>query len=134
MSKLFPKGTLVISIAATIGAVGILTFDSCMPDSLVGITPREGIGDSEYLYYLLTFVRDHLESIAPQMAQANLKLPLLEPLAIPLPPLDVQRHIVARLSERMASVDRLCRVLQEQLDVINKLPAGLLRRAFNGEL
>jgi type I restriction enzyme S subunit len=37
VSKLFPKGTLVISIAATIGAVGILSFDACMPDSLVAI-------------------------------------------------------------------------------------------------
>ena len=53
VSKMFPKGTLVISIAASIGAVGILGFDSCMPDSLVGITPRTDLSDSEFLYYML---------------------------------------------------------------------------------
>jgi type I restriction enzyme S subunit len=39
VSRLFSIGTIVISIAATIGAVGILSFDSCMPDSLVGLKP-----------------------------------------------------------------------------------------------
>jgi type I restriction enzyme S subunit len=60
VSKMFPRGTLVISIAATIGAVGILTFDACMPDSLVGFTPRQGISDTEFLYYVLLFSGKHL--------------------------------------------------------------------------
>ena len=134
VSKMFPKGTLVISIAASIGAVGILGFDSCMPDSLVGITPRAGLGDSEYLYYWLSFAREHLESIAPQMAQANLKLGMLNPLELPIPPLAVQRRIAAQLSSQMASAERLRRTLAKQLDAINTLPSALLRRAFSGEL
>jgi type I restriction enzyme, R subunit len=48
LSKKFPKGTVLISIAATIGAVGILDFDCCVPDSIVGVTPGEGL-DSEFL-------------------------------------------------------------------------------------
>ena len=134
VSKVFPKGTLVITIAATIGAVGILSFDSCMPDSLVGITPKEGVSETEYLYYLLVFARDHLESIAPQMAQANLKLGLLEPLEIPLPPLSEQQRIVAVLNEQVVAAERTRKALEEQLDTMNKLPAALLRRAFSGEL
>ena len=134
VSKMFPKGTLVITIAATIGAVGILSFDSCMPDSLVAITPREGVSDTEYLYYLLMFVREHLESIAPQMAQANLKLGLLEPLEIPAPPLFEQQRIVAMLTEQIAAAEQTHGAVEEQLDTINKLPAALLRRAFSGEL
>ena len=73
VSKMFPKGTLVITIAATIGAVGILGFDYCLPDSLVGITPRAGMSDTDFLYYVLLFVRGHLKSLAPAMAQPNLK-------------------------------------------------------------
>jgi len=37
ISKLFKKGTIVISIAGNIGDVGILDFDSCFQDSIVGI-------------------------------------------------------------------------------------------------
>jgi type I restriction enzyme S subunit len=134
VSKMFPKGTLVITIAATIGAVGILTFDSCMPDSLVGITPRTGMSDTEFLYYVLLFVRGHLKSLAPQMAQPNLKLELLNPLMVPVPPLPDQQRIAAMVNEQMASAERARKAIEEELDTINKLPAALLRRAFNGEL
>ncbi len=51
-----------------------------------------------------------------------------------LPPLPDQRRIASQLSAQMASTERLRQTLAEQLDAINKLPAALLRRAFNGEL
>jgi type I restriction enzyme, S subunit len=95
VSKMFPKGTLIITIAATIGAVGILTFDSCMPDSVVAITPKEGVSDTEFLYYLLLFLRKEVKAKATQSAQANINLELLEPIEIPLPPLAEQKRIVA---------------------------------------
>jgi hypothetical protein len=38
ISKMFPKGTIVMTIAANIGYVGLLDFDSAFTDSLVGIT------------------------------------------------------------------------------------------------
>jgi type I restriction enzyme S subunit len=53
---------------------------------------------------------------------------------IPVPPLAGQRRIAAQLSSQMASAERLRQMLADQLDAINKLPAALLRRAFNGEL
>jgi type I restriction enzyme S subunit len=95
VSKMFPKGTLIITIAATIGAVGILTFDSCMPDSLVAITPKEEVSDTEFLYYLLLFLRKEVKARATQSAQANINLELLEPIEIPLPPLAEQKRIAA---------------------------------------
>ncbi len=52
----------------------------------------------------------------------------------PLPPLAEQRRIADRLTEQMAAAERLRQRLEEQLDLINKLPAALLRQAFSGEL
>jgi len=40
-SKLWKKGTLCITIAANIAKTGILTFDSCFPDSVVGFVPNK---------------------------------------------------------------------------------------------
>lgn len=34
----------------------------------------------------------------------------------------------------MAEAERTRKALDQQLDTLNKLPAALLRRAFNGEL
>ena len=55
-------------------------------------------------------------------------------LEIPLVPLPEQRRIVAILNEQMAEAERARKSIEEELDTINKLPAALLRRAFNGEL
>ena len=40
-SKLWPKGTLCITIAANIAKTGVLTFDACFPDSIVGISVQK---------------------------------------------------------------------------------------------
>src|ERR1043166_7765133 len=60
ISRKFPRGTVLISIAATIGAVGILDFDCRVPDSIVGVTAFSDI-DSDFLYHYLGYVRTHLE-------------------------------------------------------------------------
>jgi type I restriction enzyme S subunit len=74
ISKLFPTGTLVVSIAATIGAVGILQFDAGFPDSLVGITADPSQVEPGFLYWQLCYLREHLETIAPAAAQKNINL------------------------------------------------------------
>ena len=40
-SRMWPKGTLCITIAANIAKTGILTFDACFPDSVVGFSPNK---------------------------------------------------------------------------------------------
>ena len=40
-SRLWPKGTLCITIAANIADTAILGFDACFPDSIVGFTPNQ---------------------------------------------------------------------------------------------
>jgi len=53
---------------------------------------------------------------------------------IPLPPLEEQKRIAVILNEQMAAGERLRKAIEEELEAINRLPAALLRRAFNGEL
>ena len=97
ISRKFPKGTLLVSIAATIGAVGILDFDCCVPDSIVAITPDTSL-DSEYTYHYLGYVRSHLERVAPQSAQKNINLRILTELPVPAPAPAEQRRPVASCS------------------------------------
>jgi type I restriction enzyme S subunit len=109
ISRKFPKGTLLVSIAATIGAVGILDFDCCVPDSIVAITPKPGL-DSEYIYHYLGYVRSHLERVAPQSAQKNINLRILTELPVPAPPLPEQRRIVGYLDGLAGQVAALARL------------------------
>ncbi len=131
VSKMFPVGTLVISIAANIGGVGMLTFDSCMTDSLVGIQGKNGEADNRFLYFVLRHLRPYLQSIAPHMAQANLSIALLGPVEISLPPLAEQHKVAARLDAEFTAARSLCETLESRLAEIELLPATLLRSAFS---
>lgn len=85
-SKIWPAGTLCITIAANIAKTGILTFDACFPDSVVGFTstPEKTL----YVKFILDFLQEILEASAPQSAQKNINLNILRNLAIPSPELE----------------------------------------------
>jgi type I restriction enzyme, S subunit len=133
ISKKFTRGTVLISIAATIGAVGILDFDCCVPDSIVAAIPKEGT-DSEFVYHYLRFLRTHLETIAPQSAQKNINLAILTTLPFPQTPLPEQRRIVANLDGLQAKVDQVKRLQAESAAELDALLPAILDRAFKGQL
>ena len=133
ISKKFRKGTLLISIAATIGAVGILDFDCCVPDSIVGVTPKRE-SDGEFIYHFLLYARAHLERVAPQSAQKNINLKILSTLPVPHASPEEQRRIVAKLDALQAKVDELKRLQAETQAELDALLPSILDRAFKGEL
>ena len=133
ISKKFPRGTVLISIAATIGAVGVLDFDCCVPDSIVGVIPGDGL-DSEFIYYYLGYLRQHLEEIAPQSAQKNINLQILSKLPVPQLTLSEQRRIVEELDALQAEEDALKRLQAETAAELDALLPSILDKAFKGEL
>ncbi|MCK9631366.1 MAG: restriction endonuclease subunit S [Methanoregula sp.] len=130
ISKMFPKGTIVISIAANIGDTAILDFDSCFPDSVVGISPDTRKGTVEFFEMMLRFYKEHLWNLAPETAQRNINLKILSKLDVIVPPLALQQQF-ARVVERVE------RIREQQVasgKEIEGLCEGLMARAFAGEL
>ncbi|MCS6267909.1 MAG: restriction endonuclease subunit S [Vampirovibrio sp.] len=110
-SKLFPKNTLCITIAANIGESAILKYPACFPDSIVGFIPYNQLSEVLFAYYFINIMKTDLEKYAPATAQKNINLNILDKLAFPLPPLAEQQRIVAKVEELMA----LCDALEAQL-------------------
>lgn len=133
ISKKFPRGTVLISIAATIGAVGVLTFDCCVPDSIVGVTPPEGTS-SEFVYYYLSFLRTHLEAVAPQSAQKNINLQILSGLPFPVLASWKQSDVVAELDALQAHLDVVKALQAETTAELDAMLPAILDKAFKGEL
>ncbi|MBI2918988.1 MAG: restriction endonuclease subunit S [Chloroflexi bacterium] len=52
---------------------------------------------------------------------------------IPLPPVEEQRRIAARLSEQMAQVEHMRQAAQAQAEAARALPAAFLRQVFESE-
>lgn len=106
-SRMWNKGTLCMTIAANIADVGILEFDACFPDSVVGINAFAPIESNKYFLYMLMVYKNILDKMATKSAQKNINLDTICSLAYPLPPLAEQKRIVARVEELLAVCDKL---------------------------
>ena len=106
-SKSFPSGTILITIAAVIGATAITEAETWATDSVVGIVPGDEI-NVYFLEYFLRTQRHYLENVAAtQTAQKNINLQILRPLQVPVPPLAVQESIVQKIAKIQAQIDLL---------------------------
>jgi type I restriction enzyme S subunit len=94
-SKLWKKGTLCITIAANIAQTGVLGFDACFPDSVVGFLGGDEVS-TEYIQVWLSFLQPALEAYAPQVAQKNINLDILRKLPVMSPPLALQQNFSHR--------------------------------------
>ena len=128
-SKMWPAGTLCITIAANIAKTGILTFDACFPDSVVGFQADDP-ATVEYVRVWLSFLQKALEDSAPESAQKNINLAILRGLSIPLPPLPLQQTFATRI----ASIEALKATHRRALAALDALFASLQQRAFAGAL
>lgn len=97
-SKLWDKGTLLITIAANIADVAILDIDACFPDSVIGFIPNKEICDVKYIKYYFDLFQKTFQQISQGSTQDNLSVEKLLSLKIPAPPLPTQQKIAKILS------------------------------------
>lgn len=132
-SRMFPKGTLCITIAANIGDAAILSYDCCFPDSVVGFTPGEKCLN-KYMYFYLQEIKAELEYIAPATAQKNLNLKLLGKVEIKVPSLKEQEKIVEILEKQINDQGNIVEKAENVIETIDVMKKSILAKAFRGEL
>ena len=98
-AKLFPKGTILISIFASLGNVAILKIESTTNQAIAGIYNLKKDVDKIYLAYYLKSLKKHFERIGRGVAQNNINLAILRKTKILLPPLPTQKAIVSILEK-----------------------------------
>lgn len=133
-SKLWPRGTLCITIAANIAETGVLDFEACFPDSVIGVVVDQAQTTSKYLEYMLHTVKADLKAKGKGSAQDNINLGTFENEQFPFPDLLSQKRIVAVLDELSTEVQRLEDVYQRKLTALEELKKSLLHQAFSGQL
>jgi len=124
VSKKFAKGSLLMTIAANIGDVAIVDFDTYFPDSVVGFKPNKI--SSDYLFYLLSATKDELNRVKVTNTQDNLNLERLNSLVKFIPPLLEQQTIVAYLDTKTLQIDRKIDLLCQKATQYGKLRQSLI--------
>ena len=133
-SRLWPAGTLCITIAANIAESGILTYEACFPDSVVGFRMEGHDQTVRFFQFFLDTAKAELSRFAPATAQKNINLETLCDLAIPLPPFAEQQRIVTEVERRLSVIDELEMQVGANLRRAERLRQAVLKRAFEGKL
>ena len=133
-SRLWPAGTLCITIAANIADTAILGFDACFPDSVVGFLPEKGQCNIRFIEFFLRTAKEDLERYAPATAQKNINLGTLKDLAIPFPPLAEQNVITEEIDRHLSVADAVEATVDAELKRSDALRQSILKQAFSGKL
>lgn len=133
-SKLWPKGTICITIAANIAETGILGFDACFPDSVIGVVLNPAEADVGFVEYLLQSFKVHIQGMGQGSAQANINMGTFENERFPFPKVAEQRDIVVKLDDLREETERLEEIYKSKISALDELKKSLLHRAFNGDL
>lgn len=107
-SKMWSAGTLCITIAANIAKTAILGFDACFPDSVVGFNANEKT-NNVFVFFWFGFFQKIIEAQAPESAQKNINLRILNNLEVIVPPIELQNQfaeIVTKIEEQKALVKK----------------------------
>lgn len=117
VSRMFPKNTLVMSIAANVGDVAILDFEACFPDSMVGLVPDHH-ADLHYLYYLMQAMKGILLRSAVLATQLNLNYVRIGTNFVPFPPKDEQQQIAAFLDGKAREIAAVKDMIGQQIETL----------------
>ncbi len=125
-SKLWPKGTLCITIAANIAELAILSFDACFPDSVLGFIPDDNKADLDFIYYTLIHFQKELKHIGEGSVQDNINLGTFQDVLFPIPSLPEQKAI----AEVLSSLDDKIDLLHRQNKTLEQMAETLFRQWF----
>ena len=116
-AKIFPAGTILYTIFATLGEVSILDIDAATNQAIAGIQIKSDKVDRDFLYYFLTSLKPTISNIGRGVAQNNINMSILKEIEVPLPPLDEQRKIAAVLDK----ISDLIAKRRHQLDKLDEM-------------
>ena len=133
VSQMFPRGTLVMTIAANIGDAAILDLDACFPDSVVGFTPSHNV-DRDYLYNLFQSMKTEFLRVAPVNTQGNLNVDRIGATIVAFPPLAEQTAIAAHLNQLAYGSDTAIDRTRRQIELMEEYRTRLIADVVTGKI
>lgn len=142
-SRLWPVGTLCITIAANIADTAILGIEACFPDSVIGFIPDPDMADARFVKYLFdATIQRRVQQFTQGAAQENLSQEKLLSLEFQVPNIDEQRRIATILStyddliennrRRMALMEDAARQVYQEWFVRLRFPGYEHTRIVDG--
>lgn len=146
-SRVAPKqsqvGDILLCIRATIGTLNWSDKSYCLGRGVAGIRPNQDKIVPEYLYGVLEMQKSYMESRGTGSTFKQITSSELAKVPVPLPPLDIQRALVADLDQartarkaKLAEADDLLKGMDEVVmrELGLKMPSSASPMAFGVRL
>ncbi|MDA3876853.1 MAG: restriction endonuclease subunit S [Halothiobacillus sp.] len=125
-SRLWPKETMCITIAANIAETGILQFPGCFPDSVIGFVADDKKCNVYFIEYVFRLLRKKLQAEASGSVQDNINLQTLERLKFPIPELEQQ----VELAKVLCAIDNKIELNQKINQTLEQIAQTLFKSWF----
>ena len=136
-AKLFPPDTVLIALygqGQTRGRTGRLLLPATTNQACCAILPTPDLLEPRYTQYWLRSLYHELREQCHGGAQPNWNGQMVKSLKIAVPPVKLQRRIVAYLDDLQAKVDSLKTLQTQSAAELDALLPSILDKAFKGEL
>ena len=127
-AKVYPKGTVLYAMYASIGEVSIAVEDMASSQAILGIQVGERLLN-KYLYYFLVGQKERIKLQGQAGTQSNLNAGMVRDFDIPLPSISEQEKIVHFFDLFEKEID----VHKQQLENYKKQKQGLMQKLLTGE-
>lgn len=133
VSILFPKGTIVMTIAANIGDISILNINACFPDSIVGFKPMNYL-ERDFLYNSLLVMKEQFMSSTIKNTQMNLNVDRIGTNAIAIPSLEEQKEISEYIEAASKKIETAIGLKQQEIEKLKEYKSSLINSAVTGKI
>ena len=116
-AKLFPKGTIVYTIFATLGEVAILNVEASTNQAIAGLILKDTRFSVDYLYYYLKSLQPYVNGIGRGVAQNNINLSILRNFEVPCKGITEQD----RITRSLETAEHIIGLLHKQFDKLDEL-------------
>ena len=116
-AKIFPKGTILYTIFATLGETCILDVDAATNQAIAGLKLIDDSVSLDYLYYYLLSKKEYVNDIGRGVAQNNINMKILREMEIIIPPRDTQ----GKITDALNKLFNLIALRKEQLAKLDQL-------------
>lgn len=130
-AKTYPSGTVIfpkVGGALLTNKKRIMAVEGSFDNNIMGLVPYNV--ESEWLYFCMLNI--DLVKYANIQALPSIKQSTVEKIEIPVPDKTKQQEIITTTKKYLNYIDRSKFLMQDQMNLIRKMPMVLLNKAFGG--
>jgi len=130
-TNIIQKGNVIIATRVGLGKVCTLEVDTAINQDLKGVIPkRANVLFTPYLFHWFKSISETIINEGTGATVQGVKLPFINSLEIPIPPLPEQQRIVALLDETFTTLDKVKENAEKNLRNARELFESVLESVF----